>query len=1293
MYFEAMVASEFGAGTVTVTACSVSRNVYMGTASPTDAGFVSIPILAAIPSGCRDWSVSASGGHVHVRSVDVIYPQSPTINGVLNCSSWGMNDWCTGTENLDLTAYEPQGASVIISGDLNGDPFTCLPGLTCSNPITEEGTGTANYLATSINGTGSGSIDWKLDSLSPDIDANLSGSFNGQNWSNTDVTLNASVSDATSGLSYFESSLDNATWTPQTSPLTLNFSDGTRTVYLHAVDRAGNIESIQYEIKVDTQDPQLTETFTGTSGSNPWYISDVQVTITQSDPYPSSGIQYFAYSKDGGATWTNYTTPFTLSEGVYDLQMHLVDNADNQDMKSQAIKVDTTVPSISGSLNQIPNALGWINAAVNLNASASDSTSGVASFEISLDNATWTAQSSPLMLNFSDGTYTVYLRAIDNAGHEYLLTQEIKVDSQSPALSHQVQGTLGENSWYTSDIQVEVTQVDPAPSSGIQSFQTSLDGANWADYSAPLNFSEGTYVLQMRVVDNADHQDLDGIPLNVDTTPPSIDATLSGTLGSNNIYISPVEAAVSVSDNLSGIAATEYSLNGSAWEPYTSQLTLAGGVYALQFRTKDTAGLVSTTQVYDFSVDTHGPNIKLPSRWYIWETGDLFVKDDGSGIASVSYEIRDREGRWKKVEQSWDLNQEIFTYEITWNRVFADGTLAPDGEYPVRVSATDHAGHSSQKTALIIVPPANATLLPTFTATPTQTQTPSPTPAAMETQSLATATAMPTMTSTPFVFITATLDAEPVEAPTQKSSGGFFGFGNPPQQTDTEPQSPNPLIGITAAAVTGAYIATQRKKEVEFGSAPKEAKQAPASPNVFEGAQAAALMSAFTAKMEEDRQRRIAEKALAAEEAEKQNILNYQAVQRRIQEIARAREEARRRREEAKRKAAVNPLQALWDANGAAIYAANQNFKATYGKDMDAATRKKAIKDATVNGHFSAGAYATNLNTARQAQAKKNNPYAGAADRIRAAANEIEDEKKIGYVDSERDEVRKLIALNEQKNAPVDSATASYMAMGAAAEAGKFSKEDYDKAQDDAEALKTQVDPKRLFPTGSMSKMAATGGVILIAGVVGVLAGAEIGTVLAAAAILTLVVGTAIAIGYGLAILDRNLRQKQKQEIQQIEQNAAPPSPKGPPGKGPRKPKRVIEFFIDAANGTALAIGNIAKKSPIVATVLATVAIASGTLWATLQSAKSLFTNPKHGLLDPPGYCPAPTSTSTQTPTQTPTSTSTQTPTQTPTSTPTQTPTPTPTQTPTQTPTSTPTQAPTSTPTQTPTQTSTQPPT
>jgi len=60
--------------------------------------------------------------------------------------------------------------------------------------------------------------------------------------------------------------------------------------------------------------------------------------------------------------------------------------------------------------------------------------------------------------------------------------------------------------------------------------------------------------------------------------------------------------------------------------------------------------------------------------------------------------------------------------------------------------------------------------------------------------------------------------------------------------------------------------------------------------------------------------------------------------------------------------------QAQWDANGQAIYAANQQFKETYGKEMDAANKEQAIKDATVNGVFNTGLYSVNLNAAQQKQ-------------------------------------------------------------------------------------------------------------------------------------------------------------------------------------------------------------------------------------------------------------------------------------------------------------------------------------
>ena len=96
--------------------------------------------------------------------------------------------------------------------------------------------------------------------------------------------------------------------------------------------------------------------------------------------------------------------------------------------------------------------------------------------------------------------------------------------------------------------------------------------------------------------------------------------------------------------------------------------------------------------------------------------------------------------------------------------------------------------------------------------------------------------------------------------------------------------------------------------------------------NHFAGAQAIALLSAFTAKLEEDRQRRSAEKAALNAKLRETHALNIRLaiIAREKRESAR-RAAARRAREKARRKkAATNPLQALWDANGAAIYGANK---------------------------------------------------------------------------------------------------------------------------------------------------------------------------------------------------------------------------------------------------------------------------------------------------------------------------------------------------------------------------------
>jgi hypothetical protein len=104
--------------------------------------------------------------------------------------------------------------------------------------------------------------------------------------------------------------------------------------------------------------------------------------------------------------------------------------------------------------------------------------------------------------------------------------------------------------------------------------------------------------------------------------------------------------------------------------------------------------------------------------------------------------------------------------------------------------------------------------------------------------------------------------------------------------------------------------------------------------------------------------------------------------------------------------------QAIWDANGAAIYAANQEFEAAHGFQMNAPTREQAIKDATVGGVFNAGLYATNLQASAQ-QIKEDDPYASMEDyyknqdRINAEMREEADEYLVN-LKRERDKLFNL---------------------------------------------------------------------------------------------------------------------------------------------------------------------------------------------------------------------------------------------------------------------------------------------
>jgi hypothetical protein len=430
-YFEVMVAfsPNSSVGSAVLRACSavVTWNLYNSAGSL--PGFVSMYLT--VPTGCRSWSIAASGGYVDFRSVDVNYigppstptftstplptftpsatstptliptstftptltstptftptntltptstqtftptntstptftptftptntpsptptPLPPVIVGQVICDRWGDAGWCRGAETLELTASDPQGFDVTISGDLNGISFTC--GSSC-NLALPEGTGIANYIVTSTSGqTASGSSTWQRDGTPPNLNIVLPPLDGRHGWYISEVDVSANALDVISGLYSLSGSTDEGTtW----SLFPFHLTDGIHPVLAHAQDVAGN-EGLESEvIYVDTVPP--VSQFTSHSNGE---VVQGSVLLTGSVEDMTSGTDGGELSLDGGNTWqtvsmgTGDTWSFTwqsieVPNAQYTLQMRGMDQASNVgDPASITLVVDNGPPAVS----------------------------------------------------------------------------------------------------------------------------------------------------------------------------------------------------------------------------------------------------------------------------------------------------------------------------------------------------------------------------------------------------------------------------------------------------------------------------------------------------------------------------------------------------------------------------------------------------------------------------------------------------------------------------------------------------------------------------------------------------------------------------------------------------------------------------------------------------------------------------------------------------------------------------------------------------------------------------------
>ena len=160
-YFEAMGAFEWvggGVGTITVFACGSSASWNLQKPKNNTPGFNSFAV--SVPAGCRTWSVRASGGHVHVRSVDAYYvtptaTPSPTMTSTSTITFTPTNTpTFTPTPTYTLTptntaTFTP--TSTYTFTPTNTATFTSTPTFTFTPTNTATFTATATYTSTPTN--------------------------------------------------------------------------------------------------------------------------------------------------------------------------------------------------------------------------------------------------------------------------------------------------------------------------------------------------------------------------------------------------------------------------------------------------------------------------------------------------------------------------------------------------------------------------------------------------------------------------------------------------------------------------------------------------------------------------------------------------------------------------------------------------------------------------------------------------------------------------------------------------------------------------------------------------------------------------------------------------------------------------------------------------------------------------------------------------------------------------------------------------------------------------------------
>jgi C1A family cysteine protease len=462
------------------------------------------------------------------------------------------------------------------------------------------------------------SVTVTVDNTPPSTSYTLSGVAGENGWYSSDVDVTLSASDATSGVTSTKYRVDGGSWQTYTGSFVVS-GDGTHIVEYYSIDNDGNIEPTKSAtLKIDTIAPHSLSIFIK---NDDIYTTTTSIALTVGADDATSGVWQMCFSDDGmtWGSWETYSTSklYTLpsGDGTKTVYFKVRDYAGNEIIAIDNIILDTISPLTTPSLSGDAGENDWCSSDVDVTLSASDATSGVTSTKYRVDGGSWQTYTGSFIIS-GDGSHNVGYYSIDNAGNvEGSQSVSINIDTVSPSTIHSLFGDIGENGWYTSDVDVILSASDDT--SGVASIMYRIDNESWQTYSPVLLESlhlylsgDGTQTIEYYSSDNAGNSEaIKTFTVGIDTTSPTTTNVLMGTIGNNNWYISDVNITLTPSDITSGINYTKYRVDNGTWQTYTTPIHVTSdGNHTIDCYSVDCGGNVETTRTLVLKIDTTKPS-------------------------------------------------------------------------------------------------------------------------------------------------------------------------------------------------------------------------------------------------------------------------------------------------------------------------------------------------------------------------------------------------------------------------------------------------------------------------------------------------------------------------------------------------------------------------------------------------------------------------------------------------------------------------------------------------------------